>query len=598
MAEDKQSLEKRVEFLESEVRNLRLCMDQLAQGGLVGEASSVQTAEPETALSAQETSEEIISWASRASLLQRVSTLCFLLVVALMLRTATDNSLIDTQVGSLIGMTYAAVLIAVGGYLYSRSSPLSPVFTLCGGFLLFSVVVETHRHFEALPTVPAYVILVVVGGAMAWIGHRFSVASPVFVGSLGLSLAGFALDYPTPVFPYLAALLFIANLFGIYATRLQRCSWLRWILLAATLFMLQIWSFKINLFMVHSPGQDLPFDMSGFLPAIASFGILFIATALLGILERVQNRISKFDLALPTIAVVWTFVSGRYVVGAGVGSESALAWVGTVFAVILLVVAWLLGSRREPGAPGTNSFALAGAVLISLAFPLLVGKLLSLTVLSAVALGCAKFSTPWRGGGLRATSYLLQFYACGALARQLWETGETVPSVVSAAGAGALAVLALLHYGWSKKNPVPEESVVFSRFDKQDRLSSLLLFAAMIGGFFTLRVGIYQALDIFGLADYGTFTCAQSVLLNVSAVILMILAVAKKNREFRNLAILLTVFGGAKVGFVDLINAKGVPLVLSVFVFGLAAAIESFVLSRWEPGGSAGVAGGKQDQVG
>jgi hypothetical protein len=39
--------------------------------------------------------------------------------------------------------------------------------------------------------------------------------------------------------------------------------------------------------------------------------------------------------------------------------------------------------------------------------------------------------------------------------------------------------------------------------------------------------------------------------------------------------------GGGKVLFGDMISTRGLPLVISVFSFGLAAAIESLLLGRW-----------------
>ena len=47
------------------------------------------------------------------------------------------------------------------------------------------------------------------------------------------------------------------------------------------------------------------------------------------------------------------------------------------------------------------------------------------------------------------------------------------------------------------------------------------------------------------------------------------------------MAILVIAVGAAKTAF-DLLGTKGVPLVLSVLSFGLAAATQSITLSRWQ----------------
>lgn len=583
MIGEKQAIEERIAWLEEQVKNLNAQVSDLGarleKGGVVKPKAENHSVSADTA----DASEEILSWVGRTALLPRISSLCFLLVVALALRTVTDNQLLDPQVGSLLGMVYAGALIAWGAFKYRQQSPLAPVFTVTGTLLIFSVVAETHAHFEALPTIPAYVILAVVGAAAALISYLNRVAPPVFAGTLGMSFAGLAIDYPSPVFSYLSVLLLAANLFGVYATRLQRCSWLRWILLGVTLLVLQVWSFKLGIYLDHGKSSDLPLALGGFFPVLAVFGFFYLATAVVGIIWRGQNRIARFDLALPTISVGWLFILARYVVNSGYGNTRALGIVSTVVAVALFAVAHWLGTRRNDQARGTNAFSLAGAVLLALSLPLALGHpLLALTLLSACALGLAKVARLWQSGGVRVTSYLLQFYACGALVFNLRATEATSPSAFSALAAGALACIALWHFRWVRTNSPPQESVVYSRFDKEDRSAILLLLAALISGFFTLRVGIFQALLAFHVASPGAFGCYQSVLINISAIVLMALALWRDNKELRNIAILVTLIGGGKVFFGDLLGAKGVPLVLSVFSFGLAAAVDSVVLGRWQ----------------
>jgi uncharacterized membrane protein len=111
----------------------------------------------------------------------------------------------------------------------------------------------------------------------------------------------------------------------------------------------------------------------------------------------------------------------------------------------------------------------------------------------------------------------------------------------------------------------------------------LLLLAALISVFFALRIGIYHAMPLIPGEAQNSFRCAQSVLINFAAAGLMLLAFMRRNKELRNIAILVTLVGAIKVSFYDLLgNAHGVPLVLSVFSFGLAAALESVALGRWQ----------------
>ncbi|HEX2694912.1 MAG TPA: hypothetical protein VHP61_04110, partial [Acidobacteriota bacterium] len=179
-------------------------------------------------------SDEVIRWASRASLFPRLATLCFLMVIALSLRTITDNGIVNTLIGMGLGMGYAAALMVAGWYQYRRGSSLAPVFVACGAILMSSIVVETHTRFQSLPLVPAYWTLMATGAAMAFVSRRFTVFLPVSVGTLGMCLAGAAIDYPDPFFPYLFMILLTANLLGYYAGTLKRCGWLRWTVLLVT----------------------------------------------------------------------------------------------------------------------------------------------------------------------------------------------------------------------------------------------------------------------------------------------------------------------------------------------------------------------------
>ena len=95
-------------------------------------------------------SEEVLNWASRNALLPRLATLCFLMVVALILRTITDSGTIDKLIGSGIGMGYAAILMFAGWYKYRENSLLAPIITASGVILMSAIVVETHTHLSLI----------------------------------------------------------------------------------------------------------------------------------------------------------------------------------------------------------------------------------------------------------------------------------------------------------------------------------------------------------------------------------------------------------------------------------------------------------------
>ena len=173
-------LEGQVVSLQGQLAEVEKRLDTIAKGKPVKSAKAAGDKLPNI------TSEEVLSWLDTSYLMPRVATTSFILVLAIALRTMTDGGTIDQQAGAFLGMIYAFALILFGWFSYSRQSIQAPVFTLWGTIVMCSVVVETHRVFEALPTEPAYFVLVVLGAATAIISRIYKVALPVFVGTLGI----------------------------------------------------------------------------------------------------------------------------------------------------------------------------------------------------------------------------------------------------------------------------------------------------------------------------------------------------------------------------------------------------------------------------
>ncbi len=579
MADAVKLLEARVELLERDIREMQVTLVQL-RGKKIEASAPPAPAKPPVP---EDASEEILSWVNQSSLLPQLATLCFLLVVALMLRTVTDNDILDKQLGSLLGMTYAAALIGYGWYNYRRSSPLAPVFTICGAALMFTIIVETHAHFASLPSIPAYLLLMCTAAAMAGISYRFRIALPMLVGTLGMCIAAFAVNYPNPIFPYLVLLLLFANILGFFATRLQRCSWLRWIILGLTVFTFQVWAVKLGLSLsrkVAVAGQALPW----FLPMVALLSAIYLAISLYGILKDNSGKISRFDFSLPTINVIWAFLAMRYVLTARGENIILLGMFGAAVAAAYLFLAFWLGRRKIAGAPGTNTFTLAGSVLLILSLPLAAAgyALAYLPILAGAALAMAHLSAEWRSGGVRVTALLLQLYVGIALGLALHGHDSAGFSFAYAPATGMAALCALLQFHWCRKTAPPKESQIYSPFDKEDRSAVLLFMVALINGFLMLRVLLFLALTASPGDVANAFACIQSVVINASAAGLMLFAFFRRNKEIRSVALLVILIGGGNVFLSDLFATRGFPLVASVFSFGLAVALDSVILSRWQ----------------
>jgi len=586
--------EKREKELEERIQMLERHLERLSAHISDEGAAPAAAAAPTRPVSQQdmvypdedmpELTEEVLGWASRNAVLPRLATVCFLMVIALVLRTITDSGLVNKLLGSGLGMGYAAALMAFGWYNYAKESPLAPVFAACGVVLMSTIVVETHTHFQSLPLVPAYLTLMATGFGMALMSRRFNAFVPISVGVLGMCFAGTAMDYPHPFFPYLALVLYTANVLGYFAAQLKRCSWLRWSVLVVTMIMLQLWGIRLG--MLLRKGEAIPPELASawYLPVLAVFFLTFVFLSLLGIIKAGSQKISRFDFSLPTLDMIWAFLLARHVTEASQANVNLLGMIGLLGAAGLFGLTFWCARRDIEGAPGTNTFAIAGGALLALALPAATGAfVMSLPAISLVAITMAIVSRVRENGGLRVTTYLMNIYACLALVLVLRGDGPGATDAVNMLPAGLVAVISIYHYQWCRRWPAPATSALFDAFDRNDRSAALLLLGGLASGFFMIRIGIFQAMQFVPAALQGdAFRCGQSVLINAAAIALILFSYLRRDKEIRNVAILVTVVGAVKVFLYDLLGTHGLPLVFSVFSFGMAAAVESLALGKWQ----------------
>jgi len=316
---------------------------------------------------------------------------------------------------------------------------------------------------------------------------------------------------------------------------------------------------------------------------LAVFFITFIALSLLGIVCSGDRKVSRFDFSLPTVSIFWAFLLARHVTEASQLNVKLLGAVGLIFAVCFFCLTAWCARRDVAGAPGTNTFALAGGMLVTLALPAATGVfIMTLPIVSIVSIVMINMSRIWENGGIRGTAYLLNGYCCVALALALKGNSPGSMDIVNMLPAGILAATLIYQYQWCRRWPPPEASKLFGSFDRNDRSALILLLTGLVCSFLMLRIGLYHALlSLQVQSQKDAFRCSQSVLINAAAIGLIMFAFLRRNREIRNVAILVTVAGGIKVFLYDLLGIHGLPLVFSIFSFGLAASIESLALGKW-----------------
>ncbi|MDD3618601.1 MAG: DUF2339 domain-containing protein [Desulfobulbaceae bacterium] len=516
-------------------------------------------------------------------LLRRIATVCFLLVVALILRTITDNRIIDIRIGSILGMTYAALLLLLGWRLYATCNRLAPVFAGCGILLLFAIVLETHSHYASLSAGGAYLILFLAGAAVFTMSIRNQASMLICLGVPGSIAAALAIDFPYPHYPVMSFFLLAGIVAASYAFRQGTCRYLRWLILAPVVLFWVLWTMKLPL---PAPGAGPSAEgmyQGWFFPLLFVFWGVYLATVVLNVLKK-DMQLGIFESILPTIAAVGAFYAGS-TAAPSLSAHHAWFYLATAaIATLHLGLAWWLAMVDRKTARGSNVFILAGACLIILTsatvFQQNIGYILPIWSGSALAL--ALLSAFLHNQGVRITSYLMQTAACAAA---IISGAVRVPNPVPAAalaGAAAVFLFSLIQYHWSRQHPPDgSHSVFYSRIDRKDRGRVILLISGLLGGYYFFQSLLHALLARLNIGPDHALQSGQSLIINLGALVLMALALRKRSREMMVIAALVAVIGAGKVFVFDMFGVKGTPLVLSVFSTGLVAAFGSAVMGRW-----------------
>ena len=580
MADDVKDLSGRIEKLSREVEALTGRVSAMEKtiktspaadrGGRPAMASPEETA-PEPKAGG-------LTTGGMAAVLSRFTAVSIILLFALLLRTLTDNGMVGVTFGSILGVLYASLLEGTGLIMYSKSHSFAPIFSVSGGLLLFSVVYETHSSFGSIPSLAAYLMLVVAAGGMAVISHKYRAAIPVSVGTMGIIAAGIPIDFPNPNFLYLAAFLLAVNIIAFSAVNLPKCRWIRIVAFAVTTLSYLAWDYKMFAYQKDGGILNGIYSSVWFIPSLTVISAFYVGFAFFRIPRRKEERLGMFDSILPTLTSAWAYMLARFHLQSDLGTMVAVGAFGTFIAAVFMGMAFVIVRRREDGASGINTLVFPAAFLLAISFRDLSGEsVIALAVLSLAAYSLSYLSVAWSSAGIRVTSYFLQGTVMGASFILLTGNPPGASPVVTIAAMVSITAVAFFHYRRARRIVPPRHALFFSRLDRSDRSALILLFVSLTGAFMALRAVAFVVLG--GPTD--AFRCAQSIIINVGAALLFLEAYRRRNVEVRNVAAGVTVIGAMKVFIVDLFGTKGIPLVLGVLSFGVAAALGSAVLSRW-----------------
>lgn len=603
MPRELKSLEERLEWLADEVLLLKehvgVLSSRLAvyeQGGGFPEESRFQAEAlgqrrhevvGQDSVAAEETWVRV----GQEVLLPRLAAISFMLVVALILRTVTDSGMIGSQAGSFIGMAYASALIGGGFYLYRRQSRLAPVFPTCGVLLLYAILFETITHFSSLPPLTVYLLLLVAEIAIIAIGLKCRAAVLLFLAVFGSTFIGYAFDFSNPKFVIWGLIILVNSIAAHIAERTGVTRKLRWYTLLIAVVFWMLWAYKLNFYLRFRPDAlDGGMGLTFYLPLLTIFWAFYTFSSLWRSWTS-GTRMGAFHNILPAITAGGTFFAAYAVLSPWVGHQHLIGFAAVfVSACYMGLVAWQ-ARRSTDDVPGGKEFVTAATVLLVQGLAVSLPIWLAMPIWSVAAGVLTLSANNWRSGGIRVISYLFQVIIMIIVVQRGGFAPGSGPAsswLYGALSAGAVSACCLWLYAWCRRHRPQCDSAFFTLFDKRDSSAIVLLLLGAFYGFCAARLTVSVIVSSYLPEPASALLCSQSVIINLAIVLLMVFGLKQRRQELLVVAALLIVVSALKVFLVDLLRGNGLSLVLSVFSFGVVAAVSSVVMRKWRLAGDGG----------
>ncbi len=561
MAEDMQRLGDRVDGLTRQLRHV-------AAGAGVSLHDSAQATAPHArGLHAPAST-------STATLLGGLATVCFLLVIALSLRTLTDNRLVAQGLGAALGLGYAALIIVFGYFRSARNKRFGAVYVVCGAVLILAIVLELHLSFKLLPAAWGYLILSLLLVTATIGGLRFGACSTINVAVPGAAVAAMALDFPEPHFPALAGVLLLATGAAWLTTRRDCTRWLLWALSGLNLLFWIWYGLKTRQYLLHQTGSaNNPVEYMVILIAFAAlYTFLFFNAA-----HRATWPFGAFEFILP-LGLLSTGYGAARVVMLPLRQETILGIAGAVTAFACLLVAAAMGARAAKGPLVSASLVLAGLLLLALSLPqATTPPALTVLLWAVAAYTVSRLSTGRLDGRLHVAALALSTYTCGAAL--YWKLPSVAPDGVFLR---TLALVLLVAVSVAHVRTLSRDAMRDADDAPPDVAAVPVILACALYAFGVGRIGLHALLGALSFDSLAAFQCAQSMLINVMGLILGILGLKTRSAALLGVAVAVALVGAAKVFVYDLTQTQGIPLLLSIFTFGLTTAAGSFLWTRWQ----------------
>lgn len=461
----------------------------------------------------------------------RLATVCFVLVGALVLRTAARAGWLTPAIGVALGLAYCGLLLfgpLVCERLLLRRLPQAPVVELCGGLLAVLVILESVYRSRALGQdagVAALGGLVLAAGLLAWLRQAdWSIVTIL----LGVVAGAVVLGRSASAGPLLVAVCALAVTLGARGG-------------------LQHTAVVIPSALALAAGVLLTGRRAGAPPAypltmmLSAVGLWVVLTVNLVLRARKLGRLERASFFVVTL--------GTHGLGIFVAPQAARL-AAAALGVALLAATWGWGWLRE--AALVRSLLVLSVLLLGLSLPWIEPRGVALAVVAVVVQRVGSSMAPGLAARLSGALLVVAVAQAGAV---------MVPSQsASAAGLGlVVSALALMHYQGAP-----------GRW-----LRALSLLCALAPLYLAGRVVAWRT-----LGQGSAFVLAQSLMLCSAAVAMLWLGRWRHRPEVVSVGVLLVLVLGARILLWDMARLEGGFLVGAVLLLGVAALVTSLVLRR------------------
>jgi hypothetical protein len=581
MSDDRLTLEERVEKIARELQLLTAKVDRLAFRIDSSSPSSefVQGRETVASTEARSPLPPQSDWTG-ATILAGTAAVCFLLVVALTLRTLVDNRIIDQPIGAIAGLAYASLILVYGYYRARSKRKFASLSTTCGVTLVLAIVLETHFRFDLLPAEAAYGILAATLFVMLVAGLRYCAYGPLDIAIPGISLVAMSMNFPNPDFVHLGCVLALGIIAAYAVTSDPRTRWLVWCMLALTAFFWIWWALKLRIPLLRHEELLPSLRENWYLPSLSLFVLLYVFQTSHTALSA-KRPLGAFECIVPSVTGLGAYAAARAIAVAEGYALDTLGWAGIGAALIYVAIAAWFAHRNDKARRAATWFAVASLALLALIVPETTpNAILTLVVWSLAAVAVSLFGRGRLGPAVQIAAILLQIYGCAFGA---WHGIFGVNVALPAAAAMAvLFVACAYHYGFVQRGPDASKDRSAALPQTIRPVAIAVFFVSVIYAFGAARLTLYTLLASALDDVWHYFECGQSMLINVGALLLAVLALKWKRNDFMATAVLVAILGALKVLTYDLLRTQGIPLVLSVFVFGVTTTAGSLIWNRWQ----------------